>query len=107
MDRFPSNFSIKLCIILALSTIGSARADEPLPKQDQALARALESHPDIIAAKAKVSLAEAELYGKRMEVARQVLGLYGSLNKLGLQVDVAKAKLTQSKISAAETGAAE
>jgi hypothetical protein len=98
MERIVSNLSIKLCFVMALSTIGSARADEALPSQDQALARALENHPDIIAAKAKVSLAEAELYGKRMEVSRQVLELYGSLKRLELSADVSKATLNQSKV---------
>jgi hypothetical protein len=105
MDRFFLSLPIKLCIVILLSAVSSARADEALPSQDQALARALENHPDIVAAKAKVALAEAELYGKRMEVSRQVLGLYGSLNKLGAQVDVAKAVLHQSKLSAEKGGA--
>ncbi len=97
MDRYFSNLPIKFCIVMVLSAVGSARADEALPSQDQALARALENHPDIVAAKAKVALAEAELYGKRMEVSRQVLGLYGSLKRLELQADVSKAALNQSK----------
>jgi hypothetical protein len=97
MERILSELSINLCFVMVLSAIGSASADEALPSQDQALARALENHPDIIAAKAKVSLAEAELYGKRMEVSRQVLGLYSSLKKLDLQVVVSKATLNQSK----------
>jgi hypothetical protein len=102
MNRFLLNRPIKLCIIMLLSATGAARADEALPSQDQALARALENHPDIVAAKAKVALAEAELYGKRMEVSRQVLGLYGSLKKLDAQVDVAKAELEQARKAVAE-----
>jgi hypothetical protein len=97
MDRYFSNHPIKLCIVMVLYAVGSARADEALPSQDRVLARALENHPDIVAAKAKVALAEAELYGKHMEVSRQVLGLYGSLKRLELQADVSKAALNQSK----------
>jgi Outer membrane efflux protein len=97
MRRFVSRLSIKLCVVMLLSAVGLARGDEALPSQDQALARALENHPDIVAAKAKVSLAEAELYGKRIEVSRQVLELYGMLKKLELQAEVSKAALTRSK----------
>jgi hypothetical protein len=104
MDRSFFNLPIKLCIVLALSAVCPARADEALPSQDQALARALENHPDIVAAKAKVALAEAELYGKRIEVSRQVLGLYGNLKRLESQVDVAKAALDRSKLSAEKGG---
>ena len=45
-----------------LQLVGRPAADE-LPSQDQALARALENHPDIVAAKAKVALVERELLG--------------------------------------------
>ncbi len=102
MNCFLSSRSIKLCLILALAAIGSASAEEGLPTQDQALALALENHPDIVAAKAKVALANAELYGKRIEVSRQVIAIYGSLKKLELQVDVAKAAMNRAK-AAAET----
>jgi hypothetical protein len=83
--------------VAMVGTIGLARAADELPSQDQALAQALENHPEIIAAKAKVSLVEAELYGKRMEVSRQVLGLYSSLKTLDAQIEAAKAALNQSK----------
>jgi hypothetical protein len=97
MNRFITNISVKLCTVVVLSAFGSARADEALPKQDEALARALENHPDIVAAKAKVALAEAELYGKRMEVSRQVLELFGNLKRLELSTVVSKAALTRFK----------
>src|SRR5262245_3789504 len=86
-----------LCVVMVLFGVDAARGDEALPSQDEALARALENHPDIVAAKAKVALAEAELYGKRMEVSRQVLELFGNLKRLELSVDVSKAALTRSK----------
>ncbi len=97
MNRFLFNLPIKICVVLALAAVGSARAEEALPSQDQALASALENHPDVVAAKAKVALANAELYGKRIEVSRQILGLYGSLKKLDAQIDASKTILSQSK----------
>jgi murein DD-endopeptidase MepM/ murein hydrolase activator NlpD len=81
----------------ALVPTNWARADEPLPSQDQALTQALETHPDIVAAKAKVALAEAELYGKRMEVSRQILGLYGNMKSLDAQTEALKAALQRSR----------
>jgi hypothetical protein len=83
-------------IVATFSTIGLTCAGDELPSQDQALAQALENHPEIVAAKAKVALVEAELYGKRMEVSRQVLGLYSSLKTLDAEVAEAKASLDQS-----------
>jgi hypothetical protein len=103
-------------LMFVVATAGAAasiHADEALPAQDQGLARALENHPDIVAAKAKVALVEAELYGKRMEVSRQVLGLYGNLKTMDSQIDAAKAALTHSKAQldgaskAYESGAAD
>ena len=72
--------SMAIIVIVHLAAVSWARADEALPSQEQALARAIENHPDILAAKAKVALADADLYGKRMEVSRQVLGLYIQLS---------------------------
>jgi len=91
---------ISLALVVAtFGTVGFAqRRGEELPGQDQSLARALENHPDIVAAKAKVALAEAELYGKQMEVSRQVLGLYGGLKALDAQIATAKAMLKQLKV---------
>jgi hypothetical protein len=104
MDRFVLSLPITLCVVMLLSTVCSTRADEALPSQDQALARALENHPDIVAAKAKIALAEAELYGKRMEVSRQVLGAYGNLKKLDSQIEVAKTELDQAKRATEDGG---
>jgi hypothetical protein len=88
-------FASLALIVATVGTIDFARAADELPSQDQALG-ALENHPDIAAANAKVALAEAELYGKRMELSRQVLGLYGSLKTLDANIAQAKAALTQS-----------
>jgi predicted outer membrane protein len=99
MERFHSGLSINLCIVMVLAAVGSARADDALPSQDQALVRALENHPDIVAAKAKVALAEAELYGKRMEVSRHILALYGSLKMLDAEIEASKAAFQRSSES--------
>ena len=100
--------------IIALLVIGTGRlsAEEPLPSQDEAIARAVEIIPDIIAAKAKLALAESELNGKRMEVSRQVLQAYSSLKNSEVQVAAIKVKLNAvnrefGKLSeAAKSGAA-
>lgn len=78
-------------VVATVGTLGFAAAADGLPGQEQAIALALESHPDIVSAKAKIALAETELYGKRMEVTRQVLGLYGSLKTLDAEIAEAKA----------------
>ena len=85
--------------IIVLLMIGASRlsAEEPLPSQDEAIARAVENHPDIIAAKAKLALAESELNGKRMEVSRQVLQGYSGLKNLEAQMSAIKAKLDAVK----------
>jgi outer membrane protein TolC len=81
--------------IIVLLMIGASRlsAEEPLPSQDEAIARAVENHPDIIAAKAKLALAESELNGKRMEISRQVLQAYSGLKNSEAQASAIKAKL--------------
>jgi hypothetical protein len=110
MARYSAVRRTNLCafaVAASLLTGGAARADEPLPSQEEALARVLASHPDIVAAKAKVALAEAELYGKRMEVSRQVLELYGSLNGFEAQINAAKAALSQSEAQFARASARE
>ncbi len=56
---------------------GTQPAVENVPATlDQALAKALDNHPDILAAKAKLTLAEAELNRTRMDVARKIIGLW-------------------------------
>jgi hypothetical protein len=81
--------------IIAMLVIGANRlsAEEPLPSQDEAITRAVENHPDILAAKAKLALAESELNGKRIDVSRQVLQAYGNLKNLEAQTAAIKAKL--------------
>lgn len=85
--------------MIAMLVIGASRlsAEEPLPSQDEAIARAVENHPDIVAAKAKLALAESELNGKRMDVSRQVLQSYSNLKNLEAQMSAIKAKLDAVK----------
>jgi hypothetical protein len=70
---------------------------EPIPQTlDQTLSKAMENHPEVVTAKAKLRLAEAELNSKRMEVARKVADLWAERQKqLGiLKMDEAEAKRT-------------
>lgn len=53
-----------------------AAIDDVASTLDQAIAKAVEHNPDIVAAKAKLALAEAELNSTRMEVARKVIALW-------------------------------
>jgi hypothetical protein len=50
-------------------------AHQAAARLEQVLAEALENHPEILAAKAKLALAEAQLNSARLEVARQVIAL--------------------------------
>ena len=87
-------------VIIAMLVIGANRlsAEEPLPSQDEAITRAVENHPDIVAAKAKLALAESELNGKRMDVSRQILQSYSNLKNSEAQASAIKAKLEAAKI---------
>jgi outer membrane protein TolC len=94
--------------IIGLVIIGANRlsAEEPLPSQDQAIARAVEKHPDIVAAKAKLALAESELNSKRMEISRQVLQSYSNLKNFEAQASATKAKLEVARHELAATNGA-
>jgi hypothetical protein len=78
--------AISIGLILASAGAGRAFADESL---DQLLATSMENHPDIVAAKAKVALAEAELNATRLQVARQLIALWGDRDSHQLAVDMA------------------
>lgn len=102
MNPFITQFRFaRLAVALGCLAIGTTQAvaqdqpvtEGPLPSVDTALAQAIENSPDVAAAKAKLALAEAELSSKRLDVSRQVLNDYSSLNNLGTQSDVLKAKL--------------
>jgi hypothetical protein len=78
--------TIVVSIGIVFASLGANRtfADESL---DQLLATAMEKHPDIVAAKAKVTLAEAELNAARLQVARQLIALWGEKNTQTTTVD--------------------
>jgi len=64
---------------------------EPIPATlDQAIADAMENYPEIVTAKAKLKLAEAELNGKRMEAAGKVIDLWGECRKQAELVNLAR-----------------
>lgn len=52
------------------------KAAEPAATLDRSLAEAMDKNPGIIAAKAKVALAQAQLNSMRLELARQLVGLW-------------------------------
>ncbi len=68
--------AISVGLILAVAEAGQAFADESL---DKVLATAMEKNPDIVTAKAKVVLAEAELNAIRLQIARQVVSQWNNL----------------------------
>lgn len=68
-----------LLLAALLAGLGNpSRAAEPAATLDQSLSQAMEKNPAIVAAKAKIALAEAELSSTRLEVARQVIVLRGN-----------------------------
>src|SRR5260221_13426679 len=46
-----------------------------VPNLDELIPKAMENHPDIVVAKTKVTLAEAELKNKQLEVSREMVDL--------------------------------
>jgi hypothetical protein len=78
--------AIFIGLVLVVAGAGRAFADESL---DQLLASSMENHPDIVAAKAKVTLAEAELNAMRLQVARQLIALWGNRDSQHLAVEMA------------------
>ena len=69
--------AVLIGLVYAAAGPGVALAEESL---DQLLTTALENHPDIVAAKAKVALAEAELNAARLQVAKELIALWGEKN---------------------------
>jgi hypothetical protein len=62
---------------------------------DDLIARAMENHPDVAAAKAKVALAEAELKSKRLEVARDIISLSEGMNEQVANVQRCESTLSE------------
>lgn len=88
-----STIAISMGVVLALSGAKRAFADESL---DKILATAMDNHPDIVAAKAKVALAEAELNATRLQVARQVITLWGEKNSRAVAVGKIQEEIDQT-----------
>lgn len=85
-------FSIGL--VLALSCANRTFADDSL---EQFLTAAMENHPDVVAAKAKVALAEAELNATRLQVARQIINLWGNRNSQYDAMHQSRSQLDRTK----------
>lgn len=59
------------------SWAGGALAEETVPSLETLLSAGVENHPTVVAAKAKVALAQAELNNTRFEVSRQIIAMRG------------------------------
>ena len=59
-------------------TAAAAPDKQPIPSLEQLLARTLAAHPEIVAARSKVQLAEAELKLTRFQVAREQIALWNN-----------------------------
>jgi hypothetical protein len=84
--------AIAMGLILVLAATDCVYADESL---DQMLSAAMENHPDIVAARARVALAEAELNATRLQVARQIIALWGERNAQRITMDSIRKELTE------------
>ncbi len=71
-----------------------------LPNLDDLLSRALNNHPEIVAARAKFALAEAELRNKQIEVSQQIVSLRDELKKKQYKVELLKQQLETLRGSA-------
>jgi hypothetical protein len=74
---------IRLCfvsIVLGCATV--MHGAEPAATLDKALSRAMDRNAAIVAARAKVASAQAELNSTRVEVARQVVALWGDVEPI-------------------------
>jgi hypothetical protein len=67
--------AISMGLVFAASGANHLYADDSL---EELLSKAMENHPEVVAAKAKVTLAEAELNTTRLQVARQIIALWGN-----------------------------
>ena len=78
-------------LALVWTWAGVALGEEPVPSLEALLSAGVENHPTVVAAKAKVALAEAELNSTRFEVSRQVIALRGEYDSR--VQDLAKAEI--------------
>ena len=66
---------------LSLGAAHLSAADDSPTTLDQWLAQAMDKNPGILASKAKVAMAEAELRNVRFEVARQVVACWNEIDE--------------------------
>ena len=69
---------------------------EPACDLNEALVKAMEMNPDVLAAKANVQLAESKLAKARLETAQKVIALYGELETLKLNVRNCEARVEET-----------
>lgn len=72
---------------------GGAFGQQAVPSLEALLSQGVENHPTVMAAKAKVALAEAEVDTARFEVSRQIIALRGEYDTLMQGMDRAQMRL--------------
>ncbi len=73
-----ASFAAALLLAIAFPSM----AAEPAPTLDELLTQAMDENPGVIAAEAKMKMAEAELRNVRFEVARQLVACWNEVNDL-------------------------
>ena len=88
------------CMLVAASAvIMLAAAEAPAtPPLEQLLPRAMETHPEIVAARANVDLAQAELSVTRLKVAREIISLYTKREALSQKVSLLTEQCKQGRM---------
>ena len=81
-------------------TAAAAADKQPIPSLEKLLARTLAAHPEIVAARSKVQLAEAELKLTRFQVAREQIALWNNWSR-ATQVFEEADSLYRSKVAPA------
>jgi hypothetical protein len=71
----------------------TAAAPAPIPPLDKLLAQAMDSHPKIVAAQAKVALAQAQLQVLRFQVAQEIIDMNAERTSLAFSLDYHKRAL--------------
>lgn len=98
----PRLIPVALAAILVCGTWAAAQSapdkrteKQPIPSLEQLLARALAGHPQIVAARSKVRLAEAELKLTRFQVAREQIALWNDWSKQTKVFEIANSLFQQ------------
>jgi len=97
--RFPSLFGVLIVAVAAGLSMEPRLAfgvePAPIPPLDKLLAQAMDSHPKIIAAQAKVALAQAQLQVLRFQVAQEIIDMNAERTGLALSLDYHKRVLNE------------